>query len=62
MPEKNSKATGKSGFTKEEILRSSSQFTGCERDLLASLLGTGKTYTVEQCREILKKEERREIK
>lgn len=49
-------------YTKSEILRSSSQFSGVERDLLAVLLEDGKTYTISKCREILKKEERREIK
>lgn len=50
-----------SSYTKSEILRSS-QFTGIERDLLAVLLEDGKTYTIAKCREILKKEEKREIK
>jgi len=60
MPDDNRKATGPSGFSKEQILRSS-QFSGCEKDLLTALLAEDKTYTLDKCREILKKEERRVI-
>lgn len=48
-------------YKKKEIL-SSIQFTGIQKDILTVLLQDNKTYSIEECQKLLKKEQRREIK
>ena len=46
----------------KEQLSKSKQFTGSQKDLLSVLLEKGKTYSIEECSKLLKKEQRRVIK
>ncbi len=48
-------------YTKDEIL-SGNKFTSIEKDILTVLLEDKKKYSINQCVEILKKENRRVIK
>lgn len=48
-------------FEKQQILNSK-QFTGSQKDLLTMLLEDNKTYSIEECNKILKKERERVIK
>lgn len=48
-------------YSKEEILRSN-KFAGIEKDLLNVLIGRDKKYTLEQCNQLLEKENERVIK
>jgi len=48
-------------FTKEQFI-ASKQFTPLEKDFLRSVLDEGKTYTIDQARDVLKKTMSKEVK